>query len=174
VPQGALACTSTHLVDDRDHAAPVTRAYGADQSPAHYLLSSRVGNRRVRQVTGPGHVRCVEQCPGRPQSTSTAWLHDLDGWLYGTHRLRDPFGRWWHRRVSRAAAEALFQVGQIRLEYRHLSRSSSFSDAACSYEGASGEGSRVGIPHGTRGVPPHGGSGGQRVDRPQASDEYGS
>jgi len=42
----------------------------------------------------------------------------------GTRRcrgLRDPFGRWWHRRVARVAAEALFQVGQLRLEHRYLS-----------------------------------------------------
>src|ERR1035437_2252667 len=34
--------------------------------------------------------------------------------------LRESFCRWRHRRVAGVPAEALFQVGQLRLEHRHL------------------------------------------------------
>jgi hypothetical protein len=35
-------------------------------------------------------------------------------------RFREPFGRRRHRGVARVAAKAFFQVGQLRLEHRHL------------------------------------------------------
>jgi hypothetical protein len=83
---------------------------------------------------GPDRDRCAEHVPdhltgisdlGQMFAGSTALLALFAGRCptLGTGRCRglgEPFGRWWHRRVPRVPAEALFNSGQLRLEHGHL------------------------------------------------------